>query len=332
MFRFEESVVLYLLALIPVLVLFYYWMNRKLQSRIQKFGSSELILRLLKGKSGKSLHIRYTLEITGIALLILAASNPQWGTKKEKVKVEKSDIFIGLDISNSMNARDISPSRLDRAKKFAESLIQNHKGDRIGLILFAGAAYLQMPLTTDYAAAQMFVRSANSDMAGTQGTDIRGAIELAENVTRTSQHQKALVIISDGEDHDGEAVKAAQKASENGITIFTVGVGTEEGAMIMSNENGRSAYKTDEEGNPVRSRLNIDMLKDVAGAGGGSFFLIGEGSDALSELKVQLEKIQKREVDRKSFTEYNSYFPYFIFLGIVLLMVSFFINPVKKTV
>ncbi|MFZ1751993.1 MAG: VWA domain-containing protein, partial [Saprospiraceae bacterium] len=170
MFRFEDSSSFYLLALVPMCLLLFMWMNRKAKQNISSFGKDKLVLRLIQGKNRSTLKI--ILFLASLIFLGLAAVNPQWGLKKEKVKVEKSDIFFALDISASMNAQDISPSRLEKSKRFIEQLINERRGDQLGLILFAGGAYLQMPLTSDYAAAQLFVRSASSEMAGTQGTAI----------------------------------------------------------------------------------------------------------------------------------------------------------------
>jgi Ca-activated chloride channel family protein len=218
MFRFEDTSAFYLLALIPGVVLLFLWMNRKRKHDIRAFGEVNLVGRLLRGKIPSFLKI--VLFSIAVLFLILSALNPQWGLKKEKVKVEKSDIFFALDISASMNAQDISPSRLEKSKRFIEQLINERKGDQLGLILFAGGAYLQMPLTADYAAAQLFVRSASSEMAGTQGTAIGESIDLAMRSIK-EKNQRALIILSDGEDHDEEAVNMAGKAAENGWNVFT---------------------------------------------------------------------------------------------------------------
>ena len=171
--------------------------------------------------------------LLGLFFLFVAAANPQWGTKKEKMKVESADIFIAFDISQSMMAQDISPSRLERAKRFTEKLIRKLKGDRIGLIYFAGDAYLQMPLTTDYAAAELFVKSANPNLAGTQGTAIDEAIDLAMKAYEEDvRHQRALIIITDGEDHEGKANAKAIEGANDGLVIYTIGVGTENGTYV----------------------------------------------------------------------------------------------------
>ncbi|MDF1696330.1 MAG: VWA domain-containing protein [Saprospiraceae bacterium] len=261
--------------------------------------------------------------LIGIAFLFIAASNPQWGTKKEKIKAQSADIFIAFDISQSMMAQDISPSRLERAKRFCEKLIQNLKGDRIGLIYFAGDAYLQMPLTNDYAAAELFIKSANPNLAGTQGTAIDDAIELAMRAYEEDvQHQRALIIISDGEDHDQDAISMAKEGSDAGLVIYTVGVGTETGAYIPFVNRGRSEFKKDEDGAPVMSRLNVPNLQEIARNGGGEFYLVSDGSEAITDLKDRMSRLQKREVEQKSFSEYNSYFQWFLGIGFIFLFVE----------
>jgi len=266
MFRFEDTSAFYLLALIPVMVLIVIWMNRRLKIRILKFGKIDLVEKLKNGSVKTKLKVIFYL--TAILFLVMSAVNPQWGIKKEKVKVEKSDVFFALDISASMNAEDVSPSRLEKSKKMIEQLISERKGDQLGLIFFAGGAYLQMPLTSDYAAAQLFVRSANTDMAGTQGTAIGEAIDLAMRSCR-EKNQRALVILSDGEDHDENAVDMAEKAAESGWSVFTIGVGSEEGSFIPVYNEDREEYKMDEEGNPVKSVLNQNLLKEIAEKGMG---------------------------------------------------------------
>lgn len=329
MFRFEDTSAFYLLALIPGVVLLFLWMNRKRKRDIQVFGEVKLVGRLLRGKIPSFLKI--VLFSVAVFFLILAALNPQWGLKKEKVKVEKSDIFFALDISASMNAQDISPSRLEKSKRFIEQLINERKGDQLGLILFAGGAYLQMPLTSDYAAAQLFVRSASSEMAGTQGTAIGESIDLAMRSIK-EKNQRALIILSDGEDHDEEAVNMAGKAADNGWNVFTIGVGSTEGSFVPVINDGREEYKMDEEGNPVKSVLNQDLLKEIAENGKGSYYLLGnENTDIITDLNTQLDKMQKRAVEVKSFTEYRSFYQYFLGIAIIVLLVEFFlVTKLKK--
>jgi len=329
MFRFEDSSAFYFLALIPAVILLFVWTSRKGKQNLRAFGEVRLMDRLVHGKIPALLKI--ILFSATLLFLIFAALNPQWGLKKEKVKVEKSDIFFALDISTSMNAQDISPSRLEKSKRFIEQLINERKGDQLGLILFAGGAYLQMPLTSDYAAAQLFVRSASSEMAGTQGTVIGESIDLAMRSIK-EKNQRALIILSDGEDHDEDAVNMAEKAAESDWNVFTVGVGSTEGSFVPVMNDGREEYKMDDEGNPVKSVLNQNLLKEIAENGKGSFYLLGnDNAGIISDLNTQLDKMQKRAVEVKSFTEYRSFYQYFLCIATIILLVEYFlVTKLKK--
>lgn len=329
MFRLEESWAFYLLLILPALVLLGYWANQKQKNAIKSFGDTALFDRLLNDKQRSN--IRFYLFLGAIFFLILALVNPQFGLKKEKVKVEKSDIVIALDISNSMNATDVSPSRLEKAKRFISQLINARKGDQIGLIFFAGGAYLQMPLTSDYAAADLFTKAANTEMAGTQGTAIGEAVQLAMKSVK-EDNQRALIILSDGEDHDENALSKAKDAVSKGWSIFSIGVGTDEGGFVPVIQEGREEFKTDEEGNPVKSVLNKDLLQSIATEGNGAFYMLTDGeNNIISDINTQIEKLQKRAVEVKSFTEYRSFYQYFLFAAILLILFSFF-YPIHKKV
>jgi len=330
MFRFENMTAMYLLLLIPLLGLVWYWAGKKRKSNIATFSNPLLFDRLQTNKTTS--HVRFFWWLLAILLLIFALLNPQLGAKREKAKVENIDIMIALDISNSMNARDVSPSRLERAKKFITDLIQSRKGDQIGLIFFAGSAYLQMPLTSDYAAAEMFAKTANSNMAGTQGTAIGEAIDLAMRSVK-EVNQRALIIISDGEDHDEDALNLAAKAKDADWTVLTVAVGTEEGGMVPSVVDGQETYKTDEDGNPVRSIVNQKLLEQIADEGNGKFYVLNmDENKIVDDMQTQLEKIQKRAVEIKSYTEFRSFYQYFLFGGIIILVFWFFYYKNEKVV
>lgn len=327
MFRFENPEYLYALVALPVLLVLFILYLRWKKRATSRLGESSLIQSLMPDVSKYRSGIKFGLKLLALALLFIGWANPQWGSKKEEVKRKSVDVLIALDISTSMYAQDIPPNRLERAKRFAEGLIDKLKGERIGLILFAGSAYLQMPVTTDYAAAKLFVRSANPDLAGTQGTAISEAIQLARKTFEGDDgSHKALIIITDGEDHDGEANEEAAAARDDGIFLFTVGVGTPAGSFIPINIRGREDYKRDNTGQPVRSKLNEEMLQEVAKSGDGSYFHIADGDAVANDLKNKIEQMEKRELEVRSFTEYNSYFQYFIFAGLLLLIIEFLIS------
>ncbi len=331
MFRFENIEYLYAFALIPVLVLFFLLMWYARRRAIRNFGDFELMKRLMPHMSKYKHAIKFLILMVALSFMIVGWANPQWGTKKEKVKRKSVDVFIALDISLSMLAEDISPNRLERAKKFSQNLINELKGERIGIIIFAGNAYLQMPLTTDYAAAELFVRSANTKQAPTQGTAISEAIDLAErSFEQDNKHHKALIIITDGESHDQDALERAREANENGLLIFTVGVGTPGGANIPIVYAGQRGIKRDKSGNPVRSRLNETMLIDLAIEGDGAYYNLVEGDKVVDVLQERISKVEKRELEQRSFNEYESYFQYFLAIGLFLMLLEFFVSYRKS--
>ncbi len=333
MFRFEHIDHLWGLLAIPVLILLFLLLWQWRKNSFKKFGQLEVIRHIMPEVSRFKHQLKFGLLMLALVFLFIGWANPQWGTKKEKVKRNSADIMIALDISQSMLAKDIAPNRMERAKRLTQDLINKVKGDRVGLIYFAGSAYLQMPMTTDYSAAKLFAKSAHPNLAGAQGTAIEEAIYIAQNVFREEdKNHKALVIITDGEDHDSEVLSLAENANENGMSIFTIGVGTENGEFIPIEQNGRTSYKRDKNGNPVRTALNEKMLKDIADAGGGSYYNISQGNLILNEISDELAKIEKRELEMRMFNEYESYFQYFIGIGLLLMVLEFFISYKKSGV
>jgi len=330
-FRFEDISYLFYLGVVPLLAVLLFIVYARKRQLLGRFAEAGLVERLMPNYSNRKHWLKYGFTLASLSFLIFSAANPQWGTKKEKVKTQSADIFIALDISQSMMAKDISPSRLERSKRWTEKLVENLKGDRIGLIYFAGDAYLQTPLTSDYAAVEVFVRSANSNLAGTQGTAIDEAINLASKAYEEDvNHQRAMIIISDGEDHNQKGIEAAKAASANGMVIYTVGAGTEEGAFVPYINRGVEEYKKDKSGNPVKSKIDIGYLQDLANTGGGGFYLVNQGQDAINDIKSKLDRLQRREVEQKSFSEYNSYFQYFLILGILLCFLEWVMPETKK--
>lgn len=327
MFRFEEISYLYLLGIVPVLVFTYFLYVLWVKKDRSKLSEDKLFSQLAPGFSWPRKYLKFGLLLFSLAFLLVGWANPQWGNKKEKVKAKSSDIFIALDISQSMMAEDISPNRLERAKRLAINIVKSLKGNRIGLILFAGNAYLQMPLSSDFTAAQIFIQSANTNQAGTQGTAITEAIDLAQRAFEDDvQYQRALVIVTDGENHDEEAIAKAKEARDNGLVVFTVGVGTEEGGYVPYEERGREQFKKDKDGVAIKSKLNLNLLRDLSDAGNGKYYLIQQGDKIISELKSEIERIEKQEVEQRSFSEYASYFQYFLAFGLLLLLIEYLIN------
>jgi Ca-activated chloride channel family protein len=251
----------------------------------------------------------------------------------EEVKREGIDLYFCVDISNSMNAEDIAPNRLERSKQAINNLINKLNGDRIGVIIFAGNAYVQLPITTDYAAAKMFLSTINTNLIPSQGTEIGAAINLAIKSFGTSEHSKAIVIISDGEDHvNGDAIKAAQEAAKLGIKIYTIGMGLEEGAPIpLYNQYGkRTGYKKDRDGNIVITKLDDNLLRQIAEIGDGIYRRASNSNVGLDEIFNEINKSEKSEIESKVFTDYEDQFQWFIGAAIILLIIEILISSGKK--
>ena len=317
--------------MIPLGLLLFYLSTIRKRSQLDKAGDYKIFSRLFPNWSLKREWLKNSLILTAFAFLLISWANPQWGNRKQKVKAKSSDVIIALDISQSMLAQDISPNRMERSKFFLNELVKKLRGDRIGLVFFAGSAYLQMPLTNDYASAETFIKSANTTQAGTQGTVIAEAIEMSQSIFgEDNASQKAIIIISDGENHESEAIAAAREAKSNGTFVFTIGVGTQEGARIPIVERGKRVFKTDKSGNPVTSALNVSMLQDIAEAGGGKYYSLDQTMSALSKLDRDIDKLEKQEVEQRSFTDYNSYFQYFLFLAVILLVIEYFLTNISN--
>jgi len=327
-FRFEHPAYLWAALLIPVLALLFLLSERIRRRRMKRFAPDHLLPAIAPGYSRFKNTLKFGLLALGLAFLFVGWANPQWGSKKREVKREGIDVLIALDISQSMLAEDISPSRLDRAKRFAQNLTENLAGQRIGVILFACNAYLQVPLTTDYAFVSMFINSAGPDMAASQGTDIAAAIDLArQSFPAENKNHKALIVISDGEDHLGEGAASAGTAKADGMLVFTVGVGSGEGSLIPTFVNGRLDYLRDQTGNPVRSTMNEKTLTDIATAGDGSYFHLSSSSQEVTEaLNKAIDQVEKREYEERSFTEYASYFQLFLGIGLLFILIEFLIS------
>ena len=315
---------LYALILIPVLVLFFYFRRRQRARALARFGDAELVGRLMPQVSRLKHPLKFGILMLVFALLTVAWANPQWGTTRERVKVRASDIFIALDVSNSMLANDIKPNRLERARAFALDLVNALKGERIGILVFAGNAYVQMPRTTDYAAAMMQLKTADPSQLPTQGTALADVINLAErDFPADAQKRKVLIIISDGEDQDSDALTRARVARENGLLIFTIGVGTADGAPMPMDFGGVPDFKRDERGQPIISKLNEQMLRDLAAAGEGDYFNIVNTSGVIEALKNRVEKVEKRELAVRSVSDWASQFQWLAAAGLLILVVEF---------
>jgi Ca-activated chloride channel family protein len=323
----EEKKYFYLLIIIPIVVLVFILLQLWKRNAQRKFANKQLLERLSPQKSTFKPILKLVIWCLAIASLTVALVNPKIGTKLETVKREGVDIVFAVDVSKSMLAEDISPSRLDKAKRIVSEIINNLGSDRIGIIAYAGRAVPQLPITTDFSAAKMFLANLNTDMLSSQGTAIDDAIRLAKTYyDDVEQTNRVLVIISDGEDHTGGAGKLAEEATKEGIKTYTIGVGTPKGGRIPLKRRGIvESYKRDLQGEVVITRLNEKTLKSIASEGDGEYIDGTVTEDAVSFITDRLSTMNKTEFEAKKFSEYQDQFQWFLGLGIFLLLLDVFL-------
>jgi Ca-activated chloride channel family protein len=335
MFRFEDPIYLWLLVLIPVLALVRFISYRNQKRKLRKFGDPKLLKELMPDVSRFRPSVKFWILLAALALLIIMLARPQMGTKISQEKRTGIETIIALDISNSMLAEDIVPSRLDRSKMMVENLVDHFTNDKIGLIVFAGDAFVQLPITSDYVSAKMFLSSIDPSMMATQGTDIAAAINMAMNsFTQEEGIGKAIIVITDGEDHEGGGLEAAEAAKKKGMRVYVLGVGSSQGAPIPIPGTGN--YMKDNTGNTVMSALNEDMCKQVAAAGGGVYIHVENNSAAQQQLDNELDKLSKKETSTTVYSDYDEQFQAFGILALLLLIIEICIldrrNPLLKRV
>jgi Ca-activated chloride channel family protein len=323
-FRFAHKEFFWLLVLLPVMIILYISYISIKKKSIKTFGDYELVNQLMPFVSFTRSHIKFFLMLLSITLLIIALAGPQFGSKIREVKRKGIEIIIALDVSNSMMARDVQPSRLERAKQAIARLIDQLENDRLGMIVFAGDAYTQIPITSDYVAAKMFLAGVSTNMVSRQGTAIGSAIELAmKSFSQQEDISRAIIIISDGENHEGNALEIARNAAAKGIKIYTIGIGKPEGVPIPDSESSYiKEYRRDQNGNIVTTRLNEQMLLEIAKVGNGKYFRAISGNLGLNELYLALNKLDKSEIDSKVFSEYEEQFPVLIWFALFLLVIE----------
>ncbi|TAL70081.1 MAG: VWA domain-containing protein [Bacteroidetes bacterium] len=332
MFRFENGIFLYMLVLVPAFALLYFLLRNYRKKLIQKYGDVNLLNILMPDVSKYKSVIKASLLLAGLALIILGIANPQIGTKLENFKREGVDVIIAIDVSNSMKAEDIKPNRLERAKQYVSKLIDKMYNDRIGLIVFAGDAFIQLPLTTDYSAAKLFLSTVDCDLVYNQGTAIGKAIELSmKSFKQEEKKYKALIIITDGENHEDDAVSMAGEAAKTGIVIYTIGMGSVNGAPIpIYSGNQRVSFMTDDEGNTVVTKLDAGMLEQIASEGNGKFVRSTGDDPDLASLLDEIAGMEKKEYKAQLFTDYVDYFQYLFGLAMVILIADIFISERKN--
>lgn len=322
MFRFAYPDFLYLLFILPVLIAFYVYAMILKKKAIKKYGNPELLAELMPEVSAKRQHLKFWLLFGAITMVIFIIAGPQFGSKLETVKRQGVEIMVCLDVSNSMLAEDVSPNRLEKSKQMLGKLTDGFTNDKVGLIVFAGDAFTQLPITSDYISAKMFLSSINPSMVSTQGTSIGAAINLAiRSFTPNETSDKAIILITDGENHEDDAVGAAKAAAEKGIHVNIVGIGELKGAPIPI--EGSNNYMKDKEGNVVITKLNEQMCQEIAAAGDGMYVRADNTNSALKTLQKEVEKMNKSEMDSKVYSEYDEQFQTLAWFALFLLIADF---------
>jgi Ca-activated chloride channel family protein len=324
-YELDESKYLYLLAIIPVLILLFLgnlWWKRKKQ---RQFGNLELVRKLSPERSVFKAALKLSIVLLALAGVVMALVNPKTGTRTEKVKREGIDIVFAIDVSRSMLAEDIKPSRLEKAKQIVSQIINTLGSDRVGIVGYAGSAYPVLPITTDYSVAKMFLQSMDTEMVSSQGTAISDALEMSEKFFDDPQTSKIVILVSDGEDHGQDSEAAAAAAKKKGIKLITVGVGTQKGGPIPLKDKGKiTGYKKDSDGQTVITKMYPDALKTLAERTGGGYVFGGSTRAVTEFVQKSMGNVKKTEFETKDVTLYESQFQWFLGAAFVLLMLDVF--------
>lgn len=335
MFRFEEPTYLYLLLLLPFLAAFYLYSNYRRRKAIRKFGDPVLMAQLMPDVSKYRPDVKFWLVFAAIGLFAVLLARPQFGSKLETVKRQGVEVMIALDISNSMLAQDVQPSRLEKAKRLVAQLVDKMENDKVGMIVFAGDAFTQLPITSDYISAKMFLESISPSLISKQGTAIGAAINLAtRSFTPQEGVGRAVVVITDGENHEGGAVEAAKAAAEKGIQVSVLGVGMPDGAPIPV--EGTNDFRRDRDGNVVVTRLNEQMCQEIAQAGDGIYVRVDNSNAAQKAIAQEINKMAKADVETQVYTEFNEQFQAVAWIILLLLLAEMLIlerkNPLFRNI
>ena len=326
MFQFAYPKLLYLLAIIPVIIVFFWLSVRRKKALLKEFGDQSVVKELMPDYSGNRPVVKLIFLLLAVAFFILGLAGPEFGSKLEKKKHRGVEVIIALDVSNSMLAEDIQPSRLERAKQAISKLVDNMQSDRIGLIVFAGEAFTQLPITSDYISAKMFLSNISTNSVPVQGTAIGAAINLsARSFTPDYKGDKAIILITDGENHEDDALGAAKAAAEKGITVYAIGMGLPEGAPIPVSGGGQKNYLKDGQGNVVISKLDEGMLSQIASTGNGLYIRANNTQMGLNTVFDKIKKMSKAEFESKIYAEYESQFQWPIGIALLLLIFEMFI-------
>lgn len=333
MYRLDEDIWLWLLAILPIVIILFAIQQVWKRRAQHQFANPDLLKRLAPNASFFKSVLKLIIWCLAIACLVIALVNPKIGTKLETVKREGIDIVFAVDVSKSMLAEDIAPNRLEKAKQLVTQIINNLASDRVGIIAYAGKAFPQLPITTDYGSAKMFLQNMNTDMLSSQGTAINEAIELAKTYYNDEeQTNRVLIIISDGENHSDDAISVAEEASEEGIRIFTIGVGSEKGGPIPIKRRGKTlGYKKDKNGETVITRLDETTLQQIAKEANGEYVNGKQTDKVVENIKSVLNKLDKTEFEAKQFADFKDQFQWFLGIGILLLFIDVFLLERKTS-
>lgn len=332
MFRFGDSVALWSLAVVPLLLALHWHAGRRRRQLLDRFGDHALVRQLLPSAGTAARRWKAALGVAAAALLAMALSRPQFGTRVETVRRQGQDVIVALDVSRSMYAEDLVPNRLERAKIEAGRIVQRLDGDRIGLVAFAGDAFVQSPLTTDYGAAMMFLAAMDPNLMSTQGTDLQKAVAVAvEALAETPPDNRILVLVTDGEDHEGGVAEAIATATEANVTVHAVGVGSAEGVPLPDVDDGgvRRGFRRDEAGAVITTRLNETALQDVALQTGGRYYRIGQGGGGLAQLAARIET-GGREVESREVTQFEEQYQILLGMALILLVAEFMLPEARR--
>jgi len=331
LFRFANIEYLWGLLLIPFLTIIFVWARLARKKALKRFGSEMVLKQLMPFASASRPVFKFIVLMLALSFFIVGVARPQFGSKLKKMKREGVELIIALDVSNSMKAEDIQPNRLERAKRAISRLVDRLQDDKIGLIVFAGDAYTQLPITSDYTSAKLFLNSVNTQIVPKQGTAIGAAINLASrSFTPEGEANKAIVIITDGENHEDDAVSAAENAVENGIVVHTIGMGLPSGSPIPVLRNGQNDYLKDRDGNVVITKLNEQMLEQIAVAGNGIYVRANNAQVGLNALFDEINEMEKAEMESVVYSEYDDQFQYFFAIGLLLVLLEFIILERKN--
>lgn len=326
MFRLQHPEYLWFLLAVPILLVLFTWYWRQRRAALDRFADRSLLDHLAPGINRRLPWTKFSLLLLSIPLLAIALANPQWSAERQEIKRRGIDVIIGLDISNSMLAEDVQPSRMERARYFATALVDELVGNNLGVALFTCTAYMQAPLTTDYAFVKSVISAAGPYQISAQGTNLSEVITESEAAyEEESANHRALILISDGEDHDGSAAAAAAAAREQGLLIYTIGVGKQEGSfMPVVRRDGRRDYLRDQGGGPATTNADPTTLQAIAERGGGAYFpLTGDSKALANALRSRVDRIEKQEFETQSQSVYDSFFYFFLAPALLLLLLDF---------